>query len=161
MAEENQESRKEKNPPADQPAGTPAKAGGPQRGAKGEAGGGNAVEPDALRGMIDAYQILLHNQDAAGLQLRLEDLISFLAHHHQDVRLGDVGVKDGLAGENHLGGRRAAAGFRAEALRHGGVGALEDSGGLADDDGGENYALAAEAGDADFRESEFGHSWIS
>jgi small subunit ribosomal protein S11 len=38
MAEENQESRKEKNPPADQPAGAPAKAGGQQRGAKGEAG---------------------------------------------------------------------------------------------------------------------------
>src|ERR1019366_4210869 len=122
----------------------------------GEAGGGDAVEADALRRMIDAHQVLLYNQDAAGLQLRLEDLVGFLAHHHQDVRLGDVGIEDGLAGKDHLRGRRTAAGFRAEALRHGGVGTFEDGGSLADDDGGEDDALAAEAGDADFRESEFG-----
>ena len=82
--------------------------------------------------------------------------VGLLAHHHQDVRLGDVGIEDRLAGENHLRGRRSAAGFRAEALRHGGVAAFEDGGGLADHGGGQNHALAAEAGDADFGESEFG-----
>ena len=50
----------------------------------------------------------------------------------------------------HLRARRSAARLRAEALRHGGVAALENGRGLADHGGGQDHALAAESGDTNF-----------
>jgi hypothetical protein len=102
--------------------------------------------------LVDVHQLLLGDQDAAGLQLRGETRVGFLRHHHQDVGLSDVGVENRLGGENHLRAGGAAAGFRSESLRHGGVAAFENRGGFADDGGGEDHALAAESGDSNFTE---------
>ena len=117
----------------------------------------DAVEPDPLRRMIDPHQFLLHNQDPAGLQLRREDRVRFLAHHHQDVRLGHVWVQNRLARKNHLRGRRPSARLRPEALRHRGVAAFEDRRRLPDHRRRQNHALPAEARDADFRQSELAY----
>ena len=79
-----------------------------------------------------------------------EARVSLLREHHQHVRLGDVRIRDRLGGKHYRRARRAAARLRPEVLGHGGVGALKDGGGLADDGGGQNHALATEPRDSNF-----------
>ena len=83
-----------------------------------------------------------------GFNCGVKRVQGFLRHHHQDVRLGHVGVEDRVAREDDLRAGGAAARFGAEALRHGGVAFLENGHGLADDGGGEDHALAAESRDS-------------
>ena len=50
-----------------------------------------------------------------------EQRIGLLGHDDQDVGLRDIGIEHGLVRQDHLGAAGAAARFRAEALRHGGI----------------------------------------
>ena len=97
-----------------------------------------------------SHQILLDDQDAAVFQFGREAHVGLLRHYDQDVGLGDVGIQDRRIGKDELRAAGAAAGFRTEVLRHGGVSALIDRGGFAEDDGGEDDSLAAETCDTNF-----------
>ncbi len=109
------------------------------------------MHTSALGDLVHLYQVLLDQQQAAGLKLRRELVVRFLAQGDEDVRTGHVRVEDRLARENYLGAAGSAARLRAEVLRHGGVTALEDRGGLPDYAGGEDDALPAESRNSDFR----------
>src|SRR6266567_2697747 len=115
----------------------------------GQPRGRDTVDTGAALKAADPHHVLLDDEQAALFQLRAEAREGFLRHYYQDVRLGDVRVGHRLVRQNDLRAGRSTAGFRAEALRHGGEVVLENARGFPDDGRRENHSLAAKAGDPD------------
>ncbi len=99
---------------------------------------------------VHAHQVLLDDQRPVFPHLRRKDCVGLVRHHHQHVGTRDIGIKHRSVGQNDLRAASAAAGFRAEALRHGGKAVFVDAACLANDNGRENHALAAKPCDTDF-----------
>ena len=96
-------------------------------------------------------QVLLIEQHSRRLQVSPEARVGLLRHHHQDIGLRDVRVKDGLVGDDQLRATGAAARFRAEALGQSREFAVVDGCGFANHHARQDNALSAESRDADFR----------
>ena len=103
----------------------------------------------AIIGVIEINKIFLVEFHACRFQVHGEACMGFLRHGHQDIGLGEIGIKDGLVGDNQLRAARTAPGLRAETLRQGSEPAVMDGRGFTDHHARQDHALPAKTRDAD------------
>src|ERR1039458_3655496 len=85
----------------------------------GDAGCGDAVNAYSRWQFANPYQVLFDDEDAFVLELRSEQAVRLLRHHHQSVGPGHVGIQHRRIRKNELRATGSAARFRPEVLRHG------------------------------------------